>query len=249
MALEIQETPSNMDPIKSKYTRAKTGLQRESYMSNFMYVTGNLQGELEWRFENFSLFHEAIYGDLDKRNSALDEYVEDNKDIIRGEFTDEMDLLIQSRHRTFIMDNEDIINSIRSIADESTSVGLWAIVEQFTSRAYVVLESNLEGVDEDTITPPYRWDRLKDKYAHYGIVLEDIPMYEAANELRVVNNKIKHLYKVDAELASFDRFASDEGKQIKQIVLPMQEYDNACYKFLGCVLESIGKEVKKFLTS
>jgi len=233
-----------MDAIKSQYTRAISGDSRESYMSNFMHATGNLQGELEWRFENFALFHEVVYADLEKRNKALDKYVEDHKEIINGEFNKEEDLILQSRYRTCLMDAEDIFKSLKSLGDESTAIGLWAIVEQFSSRAYVILESKLERVDEDSINPPYRWDRLKEKYSQYGITLEDISKYEVVNELRVVNNKIKHLYKVDTELASFERFSSDEGKQIKQITLPMQEYDESCYKFLGCLLEEVGLRVK-----
>lgn len=228
------------------YTRAVTNSHRESYLDNLMYATGNLQGELEWRFENFCLFHELIYGELEKKNKELDEYAEQNKGILRGDFSDEMELLIQSRHRTFVHDNEDIINSIQSLGDESTAIGLWAIIEQFTSRAYVLLESNLAEVNEEDINPPYRWDRLKAKYNEYGISLENLPEHELINELRVVNNKIKHLYKVDSELARFTHFSSDEGKLIKQIKLPMQEYADSCYKFLGCLLEQVGIKIKNF---
>jgi hypothetical protein len=237
-----------MKAIKSTYTRAVTGTDRELYHSNLMYATGGLQNELEWRFENSCLFHELIYSELDRKNKALDEYVERNKEIIRGVFNDDADLLVQSRHRTFIHDNEDIINSIHSLGDESTAIGLWAIIEQFTSRAYVLLESSLEKTNGADIDPPYRWDRLKVKYANYGITLEYLPEHETINELRVVNNKIKHLYRVDVELAGFSRFFGCEGKAIKQITLPMQEYADGCYKFLGCLLERVGIEIEGFLT-
>jgi len=235
-----------MKAIKSMRTRAVTNSHRDSYLGNLMYATGSLQGELEWRFENFCLFHELIYGELENKNKALDDYAEKNKEILRGDFTDEMELIIQSRHRTFVHENEDIINSIQSLGDESTAIGLWAIIEQFTSRAFVILESKLKGVYEEDINPPFRWDRLKDRYNEYGILIENLPEYEVINELRVLNNKIKHLYKVDSELAKYSHFSSDEGKLIKQIKLPMQEYADSCYKFLGYLLEQVGIKIKDF---
>ena len=97
-----------MKAIKSMYTRAVTNSHRDSYLGNFMYATGGLQGELEWRFENFCLFHELIYKELENKNKELDDFAEKNKEILSGDFSDEMELVIQSRHRPFVHDNEDI---------------------------------------------------------------------------------------------------------------------------------------------
>ncbi len=224
-------------------------MRPELFMGSAFYGTRALQGELEWRFENFSLFHQAIYRELNERNRKLDEHADRYREILDGNFSEEEELIYQSRIRTAIFDQEDIIKSIKSISDESTVVGLWAIVEQFSARSYALLEANAEGISEDDVNPPYQWNKLKNKYNKYGIILEDLPCYELANECRVLNNKIKHLYYVDDELASFSNYSSHKGKRIKQLSLPMQSYMDACYNFLGHTLEKTGIVIKDLLTN
>lgn len=229
-----------MEPILSTMQQAMRGMSPESFMGNAIYATGRLQGELEWRFENFSLFHQLVYKGLDEENKKLNEFAESKREILDAEFTEEVDLIAQSRVRTAILTHEDVLGSIKSISDESSVVGLWAIVEQFLARSYALLESKATGVKEEDVDPPYRWDQLKHKYKAYGVDLESLPYYDIANECRVLNNKIKHLYCVDDELALFPNYASSKGKSIKQVILPMQDYMDGCYMFLGHALEKTG---------
>lgn len=238
-----------MRPMLSVMQQSMRGMRPESFMSNAMYKTGVLQGELEWRFENFSLYHQLIYKSLSEEYKKLDDYAESNRQIINAEFTDEVDLLLQSRVRSTISSYEDVLRSIKSISDESSVVGLWAIVEQFLARSYVILEANMEGIKEEDVNPPYQWQQLKKKYENYGVDITSLQSYSLANECRVLNNKIKHLYYVDDELALFPNYSSHKGKRIKIVPLPMQDYMDACYVFLCHSLEKTGIAIEQFLTN
>jgi len=227
-------------PILCVGNQAALGLMPESYLSNLAYPNGALQGEIEFRFINFSIFHQSLYRDINERSEAVDKYIEKHKDIINGDFSDEIELIVQSRYRTAVHQEEDVILSIKSLADETTTVGLWAIVEQFMSRNYVQLAAAQEGIPESEVKISFRWDTLKSKYLEYGVDVHLCDGYLIANECRVLNNKIKHLNFVDDELAAFSNFSSNLGDRFKFVDINLQEYFDGCYHFLGSLIEKTG---------
>lgn len=69
--------------------------------------------------------------------------------------------------------------------------------------------------------------------------LNNLPGYADADELRVVNNKIKHLGTVDAELAAFGTFQGKLGRRLLDLDLDMHRYSLGIHAFLDRILEDV----------
>lgn len=237
-------------PIVSVAHRASTGQLPNLPGRNMPTYSERLHSEFFWRFENLCLFHQLINNELNKRNKNLDYYTDEAKKFIKENLLDNESYEAQifvSRYRTNVIDQENIINSICSLGDESTIIGLWAMVEQFSARSYVILEAAVQSKAESEVNPPHRWDKLKNRFDQLGIDLTSLDGYGIINECRVINNKIKHLYYVDDELALFARFASEKGKPIKKLNFPMQDYSDSCHEFIIHLFEKIDLRIDGFL--
>lgn len=60
------------------------------------------------------------------------------------------------------------------------------------------------------------------------------------NEIRVLNNKIKHSYVVDNTLANFQFFNEYNGKSISEVPLRVNDYTIATYHFIIQLINIIG---------
>lgn len=107
-----------------------------------------------------------------------------------------------------------LIEKPHFFANDSVVINLWAIIEQFSTMAYSLLEAIIKEIPENQVKVPYTWDKLKKKYLSYGIDLSQLDSYDVINETRVLNNKIKHLYIVDENLASFPFFQGQREQVI-----------------------------------
>ena len=71
--------------------------------------------------------------------------------------------------------------------------------------------------------------------------LTSINSYKNINEIRVVNNKLKHLYFTDEELAKFDNFKDNKGKSLNLVSFPLQNYITSSYHFIYTLLNLVGE--------
>jgi hypothetical protein len=122
---------------------------------------------------------------------------------------------------------------VKAIANESLIINLWATIEQFTNRTL-----NLVNPDGKA---SHRWDVVKKDFLNSKIDISTIASYEIINELRVVNNKIKHLYFVDEQLASFENFKNSEGKSLNSVSFNLQAYITSSYHFVTTLINSVGE--------
>ncbi|MDW6091993.1 hypothetical protein [Vibrio rhizosphaerae] len=231
-----------LNALKTKLSRHMSGDPRAPFDTH-RYKTHDLSVELDERIDNFCLFHEIAYQELNRKCAALDDFSAQVK--ARLDATDDEEALefLKYQASQLIHSNDTDVQRVKNLADESTIIGMWAIVEQFTKRAYVLLKSNLLAIDASEIAPPYRWDLIKGAYHGYGLALDSLTHYDTVNELRVVNNKIKHLYQVDSDLAAFPRFADKEGLPMTFLNYPVHEYEEAVYLFLGRLLVWVGERI------
>lgn len=229
--------PLKFKPMLSRPQQSALGMRPESYMSNFGSPVGTLQGELEFRHQDICMFHSLIYDRLHYESAALDKIVERMKTELTSNYTEDADLIAQARLRSKINADDDVIRSIKSFADETSAIGLWALVEQFSSQAYAMAFPDTSGKARKR---SYAWDSLKKGFAEAGITISDCRESSIIEELRVLNNKIKHLNVVDEELATFQTFSTHNDQRIRDIELPMQMYADGVYLFLGDLLEKAG---------
>lgn len=125
------------------------------------------------------------------------------------------------------------ILSARKIADEGLIIHLWATIEQFVKRAIII-------VNEDVDHMPFKWEALKKLSLRSGMDLESLPSYSIIDEIRVVNNKIKHLYIVDDELGKYPDFEKHVGKKMSVVDYRTHDYALATYHFMNRLIMSMG---------
>jgi len=125
------------------------------------------------------------------------------------------------------------ILSARKIADEGLIIHLWATIEQFVKRAIIIMAGEVEEM-------PFKWYALKKISLMNGVNLETLPSYSMIDEIRVVNNKIKHLYVVDDELSKFPSFEKYVGKKMSFIDYKTHDYALATYHFINRLVMAMG---------
>lgn len=126
----------------------------------------------------------------------------------------------------------EIFNA-RKIADEGMIIHLWATIEQHVKKAFLIM-----GGDEKMLS--YKWHKLKNRFKELGIDLESILSYDVIDEIRVVNNKIKHLYVVDEELCKYKGFAEHKGQKMSNVNYRTHEYALAAHHFMNRLVMAMG---------
>jgi hypothetical protein len=209
------------------------------FASNFSGKFGKLQGELDWRLNDFCRIHQIVYKEINFIEAKLDE-------IEIEPFTDNIDdpeNILTARKLNYVhgknMENDRVV----SFVDHMTVVGLWAIGEQFLGKIFKAYISEKNGVPIESVRAPYRWDDFVREYLNAGIDLSTCENYDNANECRVLNNAIKHDPIVTNRLTSFPYFVSFVNSELEKVPLEMQRYVNGVSDFLGSLIENANKNV------
>ncbi|EFN9923835.1 hypothetical protein ACD925_14325 [Escherichia coli] len=200
----------------------------------------SLLGKFSFRLEDLIVFHSFVHHtyniNLKEIQKIADNTPQYNPDLLDDE-VHEMALISQARHREMVGYYDDLNRKASFFANDSVVINLWAIIEQFSTMAYSLLEAIIKEIPENQVKVPYTWDKLKKKYLSYGIDLSQLDSYDVINETRVLNNKIKHLYIVDENLASFPFFKDKENKSLLGMEYRLQDYVIGTHKFIGHLLE------------
>lgn len=198
-----------------------------------------------WHHHDLCLFHQAIYRELSDRAAAMKDCSED----LRRESATfkraphdaeseehEWNGVMLSRAREHLCVLEQEYESLRGFGDHHTVIGLWAMVEQYCGRTLVAVENHLWAKSAGAESP-HRFQELRERFLTAGISVETCKSYLAIDECRVLNNKIKHLGYVDAQLAGHGHFAGLQGLELSRVPLMMQFYSDGVFEFIGALLE------------
>lgn len=128
------------------------------------------------------------------------------------------------------------LRQVECIAHESLVINLWVTIEQISTRCLAIVSSS-----DPEKRSPHKWKDIERLYADRNIILKNAISYSIINELRVLNNKIKHSYLVDDELSLFDSFKIHAGKRIDSIPLRVFDYTLAAYSFICFVTNRSGE--------
>ena len=121
------------------------------------------------------------------------------------------------------------LEEVKNYADQGFVVQLWGINEKFISRLLKMFSEKI-GVE---FSIPTRWDILKEVLSDFEIdVSKVLSVFNSFDELRVLNNKIKHLGEVDSALAAFPYFNAREGSKLEEFDYELQRYLESSYVFL-----------------
>lgn len=124
-------------------------------------------------------------------------------------------------------------SQIKCIANESIVINLWATIEQYTHRILKVLLTT-------KTSSSYEWSNLVKKFKENSIDINALSSYSIIDEIRVLNNKIKHSYVVDNTLANFQFFNEYNGKSISEVPIRVKDYTIATYHFIVQLINIIG---------
>ncbi|MEL3927101.1 hypothetical protein V1669_06795 [Aeromonas enteropelogenes] len=124
-------------------------------------------------------------------------------------------------------------DQIMRIANESIVINLWATIEQYTNRALQTLSSN-------QVPSSHKWYEIVNKFKENDFDITLLSAYETINEIRILNNKIKHSYIVDTQLSTFKSFISYNGKPISDVPLRVRDYTISTYHFIVQLINIIG---------
>lgn len=132
--------------------------------------------------------------------------------------------------------NEKVqLHCVKSLASESLVINLWAIIEQISNRILNLFSPQRQS--------SYKWPDIEKCYLDLGIDLSKAISYQAIDELRVLNNTIKHSYVVDKRLAQFDYFAEYHGKTLDQVPFRNFDYTLAAFNFVCFMNNRVGESM------
>lgn len=199
----------------SRFLLKQQGIQRINDIVMFhkfaMFVHEANREVIDPVFEEFN----AHYGNM------FDDFQGNQEKIIEGRIV----------FRNF--DEKEQLRRVGLLADESLVINLWATIEQFANRSI--------GISQPDKGKSYKWPDIESSFLNQGVNLKKSMSYQVVDELRKLNNNIKHTYLVDNKLAELDNFAEHKGKTIDQVVLKTFDYTLAAYNFLCFVINRIGE--------
>lgn len=97
---------------------------------------------------------------------------------------------------------------VGSLADESLVINLWAAIEKFTNRCL--------GLYYPGRRLSHKWHEIERYLCDRGLNVSNALSYQLIDELRILNNVIKHSYVVDKNLANYKNFAGLQDCRVKQ---------------------------------
>ncbi|WP_299716634.1 hypothetical protein [uncultured Tenacibaculum sp.] len=123
----------------------------------------------------------------------------------------------------------DKVNSVNSFLTQVISVFCWTQTEQAENKLINLL--NIKKNDEEH--PGFvAWKKRKDFFKDFGVNINQFKNYTKILELQKVNNKIKHLGKVDSDLIPFKAFKGKMNYPFEYLKLPVVDYVNNSYLYL-----------------
>jgi len=117
-------------------------------------------------------------------------------------------------------------------------VRLYIIVELTTKHVLKWLIQDIKKENKDQlIRKASKWESLKKIYKKYGVNLNDISEFNVINELRCLNNAIKHGGYVGEQLTQFPIWKNELKKEINVDKIDLERFYNSIPKFIFDLVE------------
>lgn len=130
------------------------------------------------------------------------------------------------------------INSMNSFLNQVTAVYFWVLVEQTENKLINLVEKKINSHEHTGFAD---WKRRKKYFKELNINLDAFKSYYQVVELQKLNNKVKHLGKVDEELSQIKTFKGKMNYPLELVDIPIIDYLNNSYLYLidlFCEIES-----------
>jgi len=111
----------------------------------------------------------------------------------------------------WLVDDFTQFNDFAVLSAEFALIGLWRCIELYRERTI------LSAFGPDAAAQAYKHREFKKKLASLNIVEERLRCSRSVDELRCLNNSIKHSQRVNNELADFRRWKNRQGKRLGEL--------------------------------
>lgn len=222
--------------LPPKPKKSSTGMTLDMYVGGFF----------GFKHEELCSAHVASYLHLSKEFELFDKKIKklnETADSIKkdlGENPSQED--IEGFNYTYytqlneFVSREQFLNSVMSFTDQHFVIGLWVLVEQNIAKLLNVYKEKTGKV----FKIPSNWNETIPLLSSLGINTdENLPIYQNINELRVLNNKLKHLNMVDSKLSEFPYFHDKESQDLDKITLELQRYSDNAFAFIYFLAEQL----------
>lgn len=108
----------------------------------------------------------------------------------------------------WLVDDFAQLDDFASLSAEFAIIGLWRCIELYRKRAIRVASGNKAASNA------FKHKAFQKELSSLGIVEKCIRCARSVDELRCLNNSIKHEQRVDGELAGFPRWRSKKGREL-----------------------------------
>lgn len=206
--------------ISPKYNQSLNIIQ-----SHFNFDDGILNS-FERAIDDLCSLHNVAIKPLNIRNEEL------RKDIAKYPYpkdSDSMENVRLLRINQQINAASDKVNSVNSFLTQVISVFCWTQTEQAENKLINLLSIKNNG---DKHLGYIAWKKRKEFFKINGIDISKFENYTKILELQKVNNKIKHLGKVDRDLIPFKAFRGKLNYPFEYLQLPVCEYVNNSYLYI-----------------
>ena len=196
--------------------------------------------------ENFSLLVEFEIELLKEMVMSLELNLNEVRDSIKAEiekaspeqYDSEYDYL---SHMDSLNDEIVQLIEVADISKKLAVVGLYMIVENFTKRIMKCLYHDLdEKTRKKKLHYLYIWDVLKKELNNLcGLDLSEVSEYSVIDELRCLNNDIKHSGYVGEDLSAFLSWKDDIEKEIDVDKIELEKFYISIPKYIHDMVEKI----------
>ena len=136
-----------------------------------------------------------------------------------------------------LIDQNTELKEVEELAYELAIIALYKKIEITTKRAIKIIYPD---IDQKKL---FYFKELKKKLKNKHIEIEAFTNYQAMNELRCLNNSIKHSHTVDDELANYAGW--EKNKQLSGLKTAFIRLNPLCEQYLDEILNNFHKKYQE----
>jgi hypothetical protein len=133
----------------------------------------------------------------------------------------------------YLTDDFAQLDDFAIIASEFAVIGLWRSIELYRRRAM------LSAFGQEGAAIAFRNNKFKEYLAKLGIAEEALRCANAVDELRCLNNAIKHTRHVTGELSKFGCWQKKKGKELGDLSSQYQRLKPLVSEYLEDITEQL----------
>lgn len=208
--------------------------------THFNFDNEGVFSRLNYKLEDIcSLYNNSIES-LNAKNDFLKKKISETPYPINISNDDDFRAL---RVNQAIDEQTDKVNSMNSFLNEVTAVYLWALIEQTENKLITLIEKEKKGNIHIGFAD---WKSRKKYFKELGIKVDEFKKYFEVVELQKLNNKVKHLGKVDEDLSKTKSFRGKINYPLELVTIPIKEYLSSSYLYIIDLLCSVENEIFDF---